>query len=251
MTLVPHGEPPAYFTFPGLGALGLPHATTSRHCPGIAPWNEGAPPFGPEAVRLLGGAGLDLERVAWARQVHGADIARVGRRGLVGTADVLVTAEPGTTLAIFTADCLAIALYDPERAALALAHVGWRGTVAGATPAAVRALHDLGARPERLHAAVSPSIGPCCYEVDEPVIAAFRRAHPGSWEAWVRPTRPGHWMLDLWGANEDLLRGAGVARERIGNPRRCTACHPEWFFSHRKRHHGRLATVAALPRRGC
>src|SRR5262245_16128657 len=178
MRLVPHGEPAWFFTFPGLTELGLPHATTARHCPGVNAWSDAAGPFGPEAVRALADAGLDVARVAWARQVHGADVVTVGRGGgFVGAADVLVSASPGVPLAIFTADCLAVVLYEAEARALAVAHVGWRGTVRGAAQAAVAALANLGARSERLRAAVAPSIGPCCYEIDEPVVAELRRAY--------------------------------------------------------------------------
>jgi YfiH family protein len=204
-------------------------------------------PFRPETAQALVPAGLDLGRVAWARQVHGAGVARVATSGFAGVADVLVTAEPRVALAIFTADCLAVALYDPAARALALAHVGWRGTVGGATQAAVSALAGLGARAERLRGAIGPSIGPCCYEVDEPVIAAFSDAYPGTWERWVTPRRPGHWMLDLWRANEELLAGSGIGADRVDNPRLCTACHPELLYSYRRGIHGRLATLAALP----
>jgi polyphenol oxidase len=248
MELIPRGEPPLYFKFPGLSRLGLPHVTTTRHCPGVAGWSDPGGPFRPELTPALAGAGLDLGRATWARQVHEAGVARGGiRGGFAGAADVLVGTEPGAPLAIFTADCLAILLWDPTARALAAAHVGWRGTVRGAGPAAVAALEELGAQPERLHAAIAPSIGPCCYEVDEPVIADFTRAYPSRWERWVRPARSGHWMLDLWQANQDLLMDVGVDAERIENPQLCTACHPEVFFSYRKRDRGRLATIAALP----
>ena len=252
--LTPHGEPPAYFTFGALAALGLPHATTTRHCPGVASFAEPISPAHPhapfrgDAVQTLGGAGLDLARVAYARQVHGADAARApAGGGFAGSVDVMTTAESSVPLAVFTADCLAIVLYDPAVPALAVAHVGWRGTVRGAAQAAVAALAQLGARASRLQAAISPSIGPCCYEVDEPVMRQLAKAYPGRWEAWTKPARPGHVMLDLWGANEALLKESGVNPARIENGRLCTACRLELFFSYRKGNRGRLVTLAALP----
>ncbi len=251
--LIPHGEPPAYFTFASLARLGVPHATTTRHCPGVLSFAEPispadpVPPFGGTAVTTLAGAGLDLARVAYAKQVHGADVARVpAGGGFAGVVDGLVTAERGVPLAIFTADCLAIVLYDPALPALGAVHVGWRGTVRGAAQAAVRALEALGARASRLHAAIAPSIGPCCYEVDEPVIGPLSAAYEG-WQAWARPAGPGRFMLDLWAANETLLARAGLDPARIESPRRCTACARDLFFSYRKGSRGRLATVAALP----
>src|SRR5215510_14511549 len=189
--LVGHGDPTAYLSFPSLTALGVPNATTTRHCPGVTSF--------------------------------------------------------GVPIAIFTADCLAIVLYDPLAPALAVAHVGWRGTVRGASQAAVKAITRLGGRAGSLRAAIAPSIGPCCYEVDEPVTGQFARAFGERWRAWVKPSRAGHVMLDLWSANEALLVDAGVAPDRIENPRLCTACHTELLYSYRRGNRGRLATLAALP----
>ncbi len=189
-----------------------------------------------------------MTRVAYARQVHGADAVNApSGGGFAGHVDILTTAERGTPLAIFTADCLAITLYDSHANVLAIAHVGWRGTVRGATTAAVRAVEQLGASVASTIATISPSIGPCCYEVDEPVITDLNRVYPDQWQRWVTPAGPEHWMLDLWSANEDLLIRAGVRREHIENPRICTACRRDLFYSYRKGNRGRLVTIAALP----
>ena len=218
-----HGERPDYLTFRALEAVGLPHATTTRHCPGIASFAEPiapeAPraPFRSEAAAILGGAGLEIGRVSYARQVHGADTARApAGGGFAGSVDILVTAERGVPLAIFTADCLAIVFYDPGARILGLAHVGWRGTVRGAPQATVRAIGELGGRVSSLRVAIAPSIGPCCYEVDEPVTAELARAFGERWTTWAKPSRAGHVMLDLWVANETLLSEAGVQLPGLG-----------------------------------
>jgi purine-nucleoside/S-methyl-5'-thioadenosine phosphorylase / adenosine deaminase len=246
--LVPHGEPPRYFTFSGLAALGLPHATTTRHFPGVTSPSQPTAPFDDDARQALAAAGLDLTRVAYARQVHGAEALRAPTGGgWAGAGDVLTTTERGVPVAIFTADCLAITLWDSIAHVLTVAHVGWRGTVRGATGAAVRAAVDAGARAGELHAAIAPSIGPCCYEVDEPVLREFGGAFGRRARAWARPGRAGHAMLDLWAANEALLADAGVDPALIENPRLCTACHLDLLYSYRKGNRGRLVTVAALP----
>jgi polyphenol oxidase len=245
-SLRPHGDPPAYLTFESLTRAGLAHVTTTRHCPGVTSPSERTGPFNADARETLAAAGLDLGRVAYARQVHGADVARA-TGGFAGDADVLATAERGVPLAIFTADCLAITAWDAEAGALSVAHVGWRGTVKGAQQAGVTALRSMGAEPARLRVAIAPAIGPCCYEVDEPVIGDFTRAFGAErFARWSRPSGPGHVMLDLWTANEELLMEAGVDRARIDNPRLCTACHPELLYSYRKGNRGRLVTVAAM-----
>jgi YfiH family protein len=238
------GEPPTYLSYEALEAPGVRHAFTTRHH-GSFP----GPPFGGDlaALRALG---IDGGALRVARQVHGATTLVVDGAppGLVGAGDALATATPGMPLAIFTADCLAVIVADPERRVLALAHAGWRGTVAGLLGHLVEVLVSrLGVWPERLCAAIGPSIGPCCYEVDEPVVDRLRQAFPADWQRWTRPAGPGKWRLDLWQANTDQLVAAGVRPEAILNARLCTACRRDLFFSYRRDGGGlRLAAVAVL-----
>ena len=235
-----HGEPPTHLSYAALEALGVRHAFTTRHHGNFA---RPTPADGP-AFRAIGVPGSALRYV---RQVHGTAllVADGHPPGLVGTADGIITGRPGTPLAIFTADCLAVILADPAQQVLALAHVGWRGTAAGLLGPLVGTLATrFGTAPERLVAAIGPSIGPCCYEVDAPVLEAFRRAFPGDWARWTRPRGEGKWWLDLWQANADQLVLAGLRAEAIHNARLCTACRRDLFFSYRKE--GPRLSLAAL-----
>ncbi len=241
---------PAFLTSPLLEAEGVPHLFTTRHFPGLRPAADGLAPFAPPSRPLLEARDLVEEPPAFARQVHGADVLVARAGGRVGVADALVSDRPGLPLAVFTADCVPVVVYDPDGRRLALVHAGWRGTLRSVTAAAAAALGRAGAAAPRLLAAIGPSIGPCCYEVDGPVIEPLARAFPEAWSAWVTPAGPGKWMLDLWKANEDQLRGAGVDPARVENPRLCTACRGDLFFSYRREGKGgSLATVAAVPRR--
>jgi YfiH family protein len=244
-------EPPArYVTSQLLAEAGVPHLFTTRHFPGVTPPRQPGSPFDAGAIALLAELGVGDRPPAFLRQVHGADVARADAGGLAGRADVLASDRPGLPLAIFTADCLPIVLYDPVNRRLAMAHAGWRGTALGVAGAAARALVEAGGDAGRFVAAIGPSIGPCCYEVDRPVIERLDAAFPGGWHQWVTPAEPGRWMLDLWRANEDQLRTAGVPPERIDNPRLCTGCRRDLFFSYRReRGEGRLVAVAAVPDR--
>ena len=246
--MIPHGTPATHYTFESLEAMRVPHLSTTRHCPGVTPSHLAVGPFHDGAELVLSSVGIDHRRLAWARQVHGSSVVRVGASGgrFADGADILLTDEPGVGLAIFTADCLAIILVDPVAGLLAVAHSGWRGTVRDVPGTAVAALGALGAQAERLRAVIAPSIGACCYEVDAPVMGEFRATFPEVSESWMKPVRAGHVMLDLWAANEALLERAGVDPSQIENPRRCTACHREELYSYRKGDRGRLVTVAAL-----
>ena len=245
-----HGDPVTHYTFESLEKVGVPHLTTTRHCPGVTPSHLATGPFDHGASAVLASAGIDYSRLAWAKQVHGNTVARVGGHGgrFRDGADVLVTDARGVGLAIFTADCLAITLCDEDSGALAVAHAGWRGTARDVPGVAVAALRELGARPERLRVTIAPSIGPCCYEVDEPVIERLDAGFPGDWRGWVTAAGPGKWMLDLWRATVEQLRMDGLDPARIDNLGLCTSCRADLFFSYRRgRGQGRLVAVAALP----
>jgi len=247
-----HGEPPTHAVLPEFGVAGVRHAFTTRHQGSFDAVSAPAGPFGADRRwPALAAVGFEPRSVRYARQVHGdvcldADALEVG--GLVGIGDALFTRQRARPLAVFTADCVPLVVADPEGSALGVAHAGWRGTVRGVAARLVEALVTrAGARADRLRAAIGPSIGPCCYEVDQPVVGQFAAAYPDGWSQWTRPTRPGHYMLDLWAANEALIAAAGVDPAHIENPRLCTACHPDLLYSYRKGNRGRLVTVAALP----
>jgi YfiH family protein len=119
-----------------------------------------------------------------ARQVHGTVIRRVRAGDDLDAvarqeADGLCTDAPGLVLGVFVADCVPVLLADARTGACAAVHAGWRGTVAGILPAAVRTLaSEFGARPSDLRVALGPAIGPCCFEVGLEVVDAPRGARP-------------------------------------------------------------------------
>jgi purine-nucleoside/S-methyl-5'-thioadenosine phosphorylase / adenosine deaminase len=241
------GDPPTHFRSPLLEEAGLPHLFTTRNFPGVTAFRDPYPPLGSDAQPLLAENGLGSQPAAFLKQVHGAAVIHASAGGLAGNADAIVTVTPGLPIAVFSADCVPLLLYDPDGRRLAAAHAGWRGTVQSVARAAVEALTAAGGRPERFLAALGPSIGPCCYEVDEPVLRELGAAFGRQARAWCRQGREGHAMLDLWAANEAVLAEAGVDPAQIENPRLCTACHPDLLYSYRKGNRGRLVTVAALP----
>ncbi len=101
--------------------------------------------------------------------------AHVGPEG-----DGMVTAAPGTALGIFTADCVPLLMVDAERRVVSALHAGWRGTLAGIAAEGVHAMVALGARPASIRAALGPSIGLCCFEVDAALAETFAREIPGA-----------------------------------------------------------------------
>jgi YfiH family protein len=168
--------------------------------------------------RLCEAVGVDPELLALNRQVHAATVNRADAGDRMKDGDGLWTDEPGVPMLVFSADCLPIALARVNgNPGLALLHAGRLGLLEGILQAGVAVLGG------PIAAIVGPGIGPCCYEVGEDILAAYRaRFGPG-----VIQGR----NLDLWTAAELVLREAGV--EAVEHLDVCTACNDR-FFSHRR-----------------
>ncbi|MBZ9713852.1 peptidoglycan editing factor PgeF [Deinococcus multiflagellatus] len=177
--------------------------------------------------RLCAALGFEPAQVARLTQVHGVEVVHA-RSGGHWTGDALVTDRPGVLLAIGTADCYPLLLEDPEAGVLGAAHAGWKGTLGGIAARTVAAMTALGARPERLRAAVGPGIGAAAYPVGEGVAADFEAAGLGG--AVTR--RAGTPHLDLAWANGEVLRQAGVPEANLWVSGRCST--EADFYSYRR-----------------
>lgn len=168
--------------------------------------------------RLYREVGAHPQRVSWPRQVHGARVVQAGERG--EEADGIWSDERGVAIVVVSADCVPVALARADgEPAVALAHVGWRGLLAGVVSEAVSVLGD-----HSVVAAIGPGIGPCCYEVGDEVAEPIAAAHGAD---LVHNGR-----LDLSQAIERALIAAGCGRvDRLDE---CTSCHVERYFSHRR-----------------
>lgn len=195
-------------------------------------------------------------------QVHGMKISKVERtdrgRGRESRelafqdTDGLITGEEDVLLASYYADCVPLYFYAPDIDWIGVAHAGWKGTVGKIGPIMIEQLLQLGADSSKIQVAIGPSIGACCYEVDEHVLVPMREAlqFKDLPETIAIPTREGHARLDLKEANAELLRKAGLLTEQIVKSNYCTCCSEEYFHSHRRdqEHAGRM--VAFIGKRG-
>lgn len=168
---------------------------------------------------------------------------------MIPDCDALITAVPGLALVVTAADCVPIYLYDPVRRVIGAAHAGWRGTVAGIAGKTVQAMvAHYGSDPAQIHGVVGPSIGPCCYEVDDAVAEPIRQQYGAQRAAQLLlPGKSaGKYQLDLWSANRLDLERAGLHHLAIAGA--CTACGVDRLFSHRAESGaaGRGAAVIAL-----
>jgi YfiH family protein len=173
-------------------------------------------------------------RIARLQQIHGNRIHPVGfdYDGGRKVGDGMVTEVPGIALAIFTADCVPVLMVDAETGIVGALHAGWRGTLVDIASEGVRVMAALGAHPHRIRAALGPSIGSCCFEVDTELADRFVAQIPTS-ATCCGPGRPGKRHLDLRAIVRLQLQEAGVAETSIVNIGPCTRCNPDRFFSRR------------------
>ena len=177
----------------------------------------------------------------WLRQVHGVGVRRFDAPATdEPEADASVTSEPGTVLAILTADCMPVLFCADDGREVGGAHAGWRGLAAGVLENTVAAMRSA---PDRLLAWLGPAAGPQQYEVGEEVFEAFVARDADAAEAFAA-TRPGHWRVDLYALARRRLHAAGIADGRIHGGGLCTISEPERFFSHRRdQRTGRMASL--------
>ena len=183
--------------------------------------------------------GVDASRFTTCQQVHGSKVVRVTEE-LIGSGavdfantiadtDALITDIPDVPLLLFYADCVPVLLADLETGAIGLAHAGWRGTVADIGAKTLAAMGEaFGTKPENVLAAIGPSIGACCYEVDD-----FVRDQASGYEEFFAAKGGGKYQLDLWGMNVKQLVEAGVPQDNISVAGVCTNDNVDLFCSYR------------------
>lgn len=184
-----------------------------------------------EALSLL--LRFDPARLFQVSQVHGAvTLAAEGDREALARceADALVATDPGVAVGIRVADCVPILLADPDVGAVAAAHAGWRGVVAGIVGSTFRAAAGRGVTLRV--AAIGPCIGPCCFEVSHEIAAQIAEA-AGEPEVIARRTDAKSYV-DLRRAVRAQLRREGLDDAHIDDVPGCTRCDEEHFFSYRR-----------------
>ena len=134
---------------------------------------------------------------------------------------------------VFTADCVPILLYDPAARCVGAVHAGWRGTANGILRKTVSMMgSQYGSKPSGILAAIGPSIGRCCFEVDLPVFDALKKTYPDI-ESFA-DIKGNKYYPDLKELNRVMLERCGVPAEQISVSPECTKCDHSMFWSHRR-----------------
>jgi len=243
---------------------GVRHAFFTRHggvSEGIyASLNVGAGSGdAPTAVaenRRRAAAWFGAEALVTAYQAHSASVLAADGAWPAGPpqADGVASATPGVVCGALAADCAPILMADAAARVVAAVHAGWKGALAGVAEAGIARMEALGARRDRIVAAIGPCIGPASYEVGLEFVARFTAADPGNQRFFEAGGSPDKRQFDLPAYVLARLRAAGIAdAEWVG---RDTCAEPDAFFSNRRALHrgepdyGRLLSAIMLSEDG-
>lgn len=208
--------------------------------------------------RLCEPVGINPKRLVFTKQTHttnvyNADLNYMGSKAPENAdytdIDGLITNERGVGLVSQFADCVPLVFCDPVKKVIATSHAGWRGTVGEIGKKTVQKMQaDYGCNPSDIVVGIGPSVGVCCYEVDEPVMEKVRLLSYIDENEVSYSKGGGKYMLDLKKLNELILINSNVNPDNIDIADICTACNSDTFFSHRvcgsKR--GNLCLIIAL-----
>ena len=82
-------------------------------------------------------------------------------------ADAIITNQKKLPIAILTADCVPLLLYDCKKNIVAAIHAGWKGAYKGIINNVIKYMKKKGCNEKNITAAVGPAIGPSNYIVGE------------------------------------------------------------------------------------
>ena len=183
--------------------------------------------------------------VIQGHQVHDCKVAIIDRpdytREELEGYDAFITNLPGVAIGVRTADCVPVLLYDPVKRVVAAIHAGWKSTVLHISQKAINVMMQrFSCRPEGMNAVLGPSIGPDSFQVGEEIAEHFKNAGFPIDDVWSfrgpsdgTPMSGGH-HIDLWKANQWLLKQAGIPANNIQVCGIDTFTSPEFFSARRE-----------------
>lgn len=192
---------------------------------------------------------ITKDKIYSVKQVHGIDVKVINNqnRELVSEEkyDGLITNKKDLVLCTYHADCVPIYFYDKTKKVIGLAHGGWKGTLNNICKKIVLKMQEeYSSKLEDVLVAIGPSIGPCCYEIQEDVSSLFEEKFLNSNDILTKANNKIY--LNLWEANKQNLLNIGIEKENIILSEICTSCNIDTLFSYRKESGTKNRMLAAI-----
>ena len=204
--------------------------------------------------RVAAFLGTHGDRLLTAYQVHSSETVVVTEPWTADTmpkADGLVTRVRGLALGALAADCAPILFADPDAGVIGAAHAGWKGALNGVLEATIATMESIGAKRNRIRAALGPCISRVAYEVGPEFEAQFLARDSASVRFFHRPSPDARPHFDLPGFVLARLAVSGI--DTVESCTTCTYAAPNRFFSYRRTTHlrepdyGRQIAAIVLP----
>jgi len=171
--------------------------------------------------------GLNEKMVSYQKQVHEDVINEVVFSGSCGEGDAIITTRKNLGLAISTADCPVIFIYDPVAKVIAAVHSGWKGTEKKILQKTIKKLKDeFKSNTSDFICYMGPSVTQKNYEVGEEVASRF--------DSGLVKKDNNKFYLDLARANFQMLIEAGVKGNNIQVSGLCTFEYENLLYSYRR-----------------
>jgi YfiH family protein len=201
--------------------------------------------------RLADKVNLPIESWIYAEQIHSNEVELLNsndrgkgiysRETAIQAKDAFITQSTNICMAALFADCVPLYFFDPVHQAIGLAHAGWKGTVQEIAAVTIKMMQQhFNSQSHEIIAAIGPSIGICCFEVDEIVMNKVWELF-GREMLWNIDDKPlyqkqknGKFLLNLQESNRQIMMKAGILPSHIEVTDYCTSCRTDLFFSHRK-----------------
>lgn len=175
-------------------------------------------------------------------QIHGTNIHTIekipefkkGEKQIkLPDTDGVITKLPGIFLTVLTADCVSTVFIDKKNKIIGVSHQGWKGSLANMAKNMVEKMVEAGAEKESIITYVGPSIGMCCYNVEQDRYLQFKDAYYSYHHLFTKVDGE-KYFLNLAELNVQQLLEAGLGWGNVTNLAKCTSCNKEEFYSYRR-----------------
>jgi len=189
-------------------------------------------------VNYFSGSYISYKKIVTLEQIHSVNIAVftplvTDQLEKINETDGVITKESQTILTVKTGDCIPIVFVDKKNKVIGISHQGWRGSVKRMAQKMIERMIEAGSLKKEIVVAIGPSIGDCCYNIEEDRYYSFLEEFDG-YSAKIFHRRGGKLHLNLPLLNYLLLIEAGIEKKNIDFFPFCTRCDKHRFFSFRR-----------------
>lgn len=190
------------------------------------------------AINFVQANAPNFKTIVIPEQIHSVNVTNFSANLIdnverIPETDGVVTKDANSVLTVITADCCPIMFVDKKQGIIGIAHLGWRGSVKRLGQKMVKKIIDLGGKKENIMVAIGPSIGQCCYDVEDERYYQFVEEFDGYADK-IFHRHQGRLHLNLALLNYLQIKELGVLEKNIDYFPFCTRCDKKRFFSFRR-----------------